>query len=138
MKVVFDTNTVVSALLFERGRLSWLRAHWQRQDVTVLASRATVDELIRVLAYPKFRLDKADIEALLADYLPYTTAVMAAHASGSPRCKDPDDQVFVDLALAGKADVLVTGDQALLEINLGIAVESAAMYRGRFSDLGSA
>jgi putative PIN family toxin of toxin-antitoxin system len=132
VRVVFDTNTVVSALLFERGRLGWLRTHWQRDDVIALVSRATVDELIRVLTYPKFQLDKADIEALLADYLPYTEPVDVTPRKGSPRCADADDQMFVDLAIAGRAEVLVTGDRALLKMDFATATEDAESYRKRW------
>lgn len=132
MKVVFDTNTVVSALLFEHGQVSWLRTHWRGGHATALVSRVTVDELIRVLSYPKFDLDRANIEALLADYLPYTEPVDALPKKANPRCRDADDQMFVDLAIAGKADALVTGDRALLEMKLGIAVENAGTYRRRF------
>lgn len=132
MRVVFDTNTVVSALLFEQGELSWLRLHWRLGRATALVSRATVGELIRVLTYPKFGLEKAEIEALLADYLPYTEAVEVSPQKTNPRCRDADDQMFVDLAIAGKADVLVTGDRALLEMKIGSAVEKAATYRSRY------
>jgi putative PIN family toxin of toxin-antitoxin system len=131
VRVVFDTNAVISALLCEHGRLSWLRAHWQRDDITALASRQTVTELIRVLAYPKFALDKHEIQALLADYLPFTEPVNVSSRLRTPRCKDTADQKFVDLAVAGRADVLVTGDKALLEMEFGIAVENAAAYRRR-------
>lgn len=131
MRVVFDTNTVVSALLFAHGRLSWLRDHWRRDDVSVLVSRPTVDELIRVLTYPKFDLDKLEIEALLADYLPFTEPVEVSPQPQAPRCQDKDDQMFVDLAIQGRADVLVTGDNALLAMDIGVAIESAADYRRR-------
>ena len=124
MRVVFDTNTVISALLFGHGQLSWLRDHWRSNEVFALVSRPTVEELIRVLAYPKFNLDKVEIEALLADYLPFTEAQ-------SPQCRDADDQMFVDLAIQGEANVLVTGDRALLAMDFGVAVESAADYRCR-------
>ncbi len=131
MRVVFDTNTVVSALLFEHGRLSWLRAHWRREDVIALVSKGTIEELIRVLTYPKFALEKADIEALLSDYLPFTTPVDLTSLPHTPRCKDPDDQIFVDLAIEAKADVLVSGDHALLQMDMGIVVENAVEYRQR-------
>ena len=131
MRVVFDTNTVVSALLFAHGRLSWLRDHWRRDDVSVLVSRPTVDELIRVLTYPKFDLDKLEIEALLADYLPFTEPVGVSPQPQAPQCQDKDDQMFVDLAIQGRADVLVTGDNALLAMDIGVAIESAADYRRR-------
>ncbi|MFQ5518388.1 MAG: putative toxin-antitoxin system toxin component, PIN family, partial [Mariprofundus sp.] len=72
LRLVFDTNSVVSALLFEQGRLAWLRLFWQQEEHRPLASRATIQELIRVLAYPKFKLGEQQIQALLADYLPFT------------------------------------------------------------------
>jgi putative PIN family toxin of toxin-antitoxin system len=132
VRVVFDTNVVVSALLFENGRLSWLRSHWRRDDIVALVSRATVDELIRVLTYPKLGLDKAEIEALLADYLPYTEPVELSPKIESPRCRDENDQMFVDLAIDGRAAVLATGDRALLEMDFGIKIEDAAAYRKRW------
>ena len=131
MRLVFDTNTVVSALLFGQGQLSWLREHWRGNDVVALVSRPTVDELIRVLAYPKFSLDKVEIEALLADYLPFTEAVSVSTQTQSPQCRDSDDQMFVDLAIQGQANVLVTGDRALLEMDFGVMVENAAAYKRR-------
>jgi len=70
-RVVLDTNCIVSGLLFSRGRLAWLRGAWQSGRFVPLVSRATAAELIRVLAYPKFKLDASEREALLADYLPY-------------------------------------------------------------------
>jgi len=128
VRVVFDTNTVVSALLFEQGRLSWLREHWRGDELAVLVSRPTVEELIRVLAYPKFALDKAEIDALLADYLPFTEPVVVSPLARAPKCKDKDDQMFVDLSIQGQADVLVTGDRALLAMDFGPVIETAAKY----------
>jgi putative PIN family toxin of toxin-antitoxin system len=133
VRVVFDTNTVISALLFGHGQLSWLRGHWRSNDVNALVSRPTVDELIRVLAYPKFNLDKVEIEALLADYLPFTEPVSVSPQAQSPQCRDSDDQIFVDLAIQGQADVLVTGDRALLAMDFGVAIENASDCRRRFS-----
>ena len=55
-RVVLDTNTVLSALLFVNGRLVPLRTAWQSSEVTPLLCAQTVEELLRVLAYPKFKL----------------------------------------------------------------------------------
>jgi predicted nucleic acid-binding protein len=55
VRVVFDTNTVLSALLFGRGRLAWLRQVWRQGMVVPIVSAATRAEIERVLAYPKFR-----------------------------------------------------------------------------------
>ena len=114
-RVVFDTNTVVSALLFAAGRLAWLRSAWREGAVIPLADRHTADELIRVLAYPKFRLSSADREELLGDYLPFAEVVPSGpRKPETPACRDPHDRVFLELAVTAGADALVTGDADLL------------------------
>ena len=175
-RLVLDTNILVSALLFQNGHLAWLRRSWQSRRISPLFCRATTDGLLRVLAYPKFRLDRNDITALLGDLLPYggcrkspspqrrvpqkplapagrgvgvrgeagkplfrrrPARACAATEPGrlpiatpsdaatvdqptptpeAPRCRDPHDQVFVDLLVATGADALVTGDGDLLAI----------------------
>ncbi len=118
MRVVLDTNVVISALLFPRGRAATLREAWFDGRFMPLTDRPCVDELIRALAYPKFKLSQGDIQALLADYLPYAEAVDTVGVGGVkvPVCRDPDDQKFLVLAEMGRADVLITGDKALLAL----------------------
>lgn len=135
MRVVFDTNTVVSALVFEHGQLSWLRDHWRSGEVTALVSRSTVDELIRVLAYPKFDLNKTEIEALLADYVPFTSVISVPSQLQSPKCSDINDQMFVDLAIQGQASILITGDRVLLAMDIGVSIERAADYKHRLGQV---
>lgn len=114
-RVVFDTNVVLSALLFESGRLAWLRAAWQSGAVLPLTSRETVTELLRVLAYPKFQLTAIEREDLLAEYLlPAALVAMPRRRPSLPLCRDPKDRPFLALALAGHAAALVTGDADLL------------------------
>jgi uncharacterized protein len=113
--VVIDTNLVLSALVFGGGRLSALRTAWQSGQCVPLVSTATAAELMRVLAYPKFKLSAADREELLADYLPHCRSVrIPARLPKLPVCRDANDQMFIELAAVGKADFLVTGDKDLL------------------------
>jgi putative PIN family toxin of toxin-antitoxin system len=114
-RAVFDTNVVLSALLFTRGRLSWLVGHWQTGNCLPLASRATAAELVRILAYPKFRLFADEQLEALSAYLPCCEAVEIAEPCPI-FCRDANDQPFLDLAQSGKADVLVTGDKDLLAL----------------------
>jgi putative PIN family toxin of toxin-antitoxin system len=66
---------------------------------------------------PKFRLSTDEQHELLADYVPYCTTVrMPARPPSTPPCRDPADAVFLQLAIAGNADHLVTGDQDLLSL----------------------
>ncbi len=115
--VVFDTNVVLSALVFAGGRPALLRAAWQSGRCVPIASTATAAELMRVLAYPKFKLSAADREELLADYLPCCRSVrIPARLPKLPRCRDPNDQMFIELAAIGGADFLVSGDKNLLAL----------------------
>jgi putative PIN family toxin of toxin-antitoxin system len=133
-RVVFDTTTVLSALLFPSGRLAWLRQHWREGECTPLISRATAAELTRVLTYPKFSLSVEDRRELLADYLPYCV-VAEINQTCNLLCRDPKDQPFLDLAESGNADVLVTGDNDLLVLagQTRFAIESPEVYRRRFA-----
>lgn len=116
-RVVIDTNLVLSALVFAQGRLAPLRHAWQGTHCQPLVSSVTAAELIRVLAYPKFKLTAADQQELLADYLPYCTIVrMPAKSPTTPACRDSFDLPFLQLAFAGKAKYLVTGDRDLLSL----------------------
>ncbi len=113
-RVVIDTNLVLSALVFG-GSTAKLRLAWQSDRLIPLVSKATITELIRVLAYPKFKLTKDEQEDLLADYLPFCdTVLLPEQLPTIPECRDPFDEPFLVLALVGKADYLVTGDRDLL------------------------
>jgi uncharacterized protein len=117
VRAVIDTNILLSALVFSRGGLSRFRQLWQDEEFTPLVSKPTLTELIRVLAYPKFKLTSLDREDLLADYLPYCETVsMPTEPPQIPLCRDPFDEPFLHLALIGQAEYLITGDQDLLSL----------------------
>ena len=116
-RVVLDTNLVLSALVFAHGRVAALRHAWHDARCHPLVSQVTVAELIRALTYPKFKLSPEQQQELLADYLPFCVIVrMPAKAPKTPACRDPFDLPFLRLAIAGKADYLVTGDRDLLSL----------------------
>jgi len=117
LRVVLDTNVVLSALVFGGGTASRVRRAWQHGTLRPLVSTATVQELVRVLAYPKFRLSRAEQDELLADYLPYTETVRIPRPPPPvPACRDVLDEPFMHLAVAGKARALVSGDRDLLAL----------------------
>ena len=117
MRVVLDTNVVLSALVFGGGTAGLVRQAWQRAAFLPLVSTATAHELVRVLGYPKFCLSAAEQDELLADYLPYAQTVrIPTPPPAVPECRDALDAPFMQLAVAGKAKVLVSGDRDLLAI----------------------
>ncbi len=129
MRVVLDTNVLISALLFT-GAPSGLVPLWQSGAITVLLSRAILDEYLRVLSYPRFQLTEAEIRALVEEeLLPYFEVVSPKKRLRVIR-RDPSDDKFLECAVAGKADVIVSGDNDLLELGnyQRIRIQSAAAF----------
>lgn len=117
VKVVLDTNCIISALLFSRQKMAWLRHAWQAGEFAPVVSKETATELITVLSYPKFKLTKPEQTLLLADFLPYAQTVASFKTPPDlPQIRDPHDQVFLNLAVASHAEALVSGDDDLLVI----------------------
>ena len=115
MRVVLDTNVVVSALLFT-GISSKLVQLWQGGTITALVSRTILEEYLRVLSYPKFKLSEGDIRGLIQEeLLPYVEVVKTRRRLRVVD-RDPSDDKFVECAVAGKARVIISGDKDLLSI----------------------
>ncbi len=137
MRIVLDTNVVLSALLFQHGHLTWLRARWMQGFITPLIDKPCAEELLRVFAYPKFRLTPGEIETLLGGYLPFTETVIQTRSGHEdlPRCADSHDQKFLLLAHNGDAEILVTGDRALLELagHTRFEIHTPAQFRERLA-----
>ena len=113
VKVVVDTNVLVSALLFG-GKPGKLIPLWQRGTIRPLASKEIIDEYLRVLTYPKFKLAEEEINFLLyQEILPYFEVI---NVGSGPRIikKDPEDDKFIRCALTGKAKLIISGDKHLL------------------------
>ena len=139
-RVVLDTNVLLSALLFHAGSLTWLRHAWQSDTIRPLASQDTTVELIRVLHYPKFRLTRDEREDLLGDYLQRCETVRVTIPAEIPDCRDPFDRPFLELALAARADALLTGDKDLLILAgvFSVPILTPVAFRSRLRDFSAA
>jgi putative PIN family toxin of toxin-antitoxin system len=136
-RVVLDTNVVLSALLFKSGRVGWLVPLWTSGRIVPIVSKATACELIRVLAYPKFKLGESERQAVLAAFLPYAETVKTRAVAAGARCRDPHDEMFLTLAAHGRADFLVTGDADLLSVEAFPAcpIITPDQFRRKLSDV---
>lgn len=132
-RAVLDTNVVISALVFARERTAWMHWAWQSGVYVPLISTATAVELIRVLEYPRFDLGRVEREAVLAHYLPMCSVVdvPAKPEAAIPACRDVADRAFLELAVAGKADYLVSGDADLLAVASRFPIPIVAPARFR-------
>ena len=115
IRIVVDTNVLISALLFG-GTPGKLIELWKKGTIRPLASREVIDEYLRVLAYPKFRLTEDEIGYLLfREILPHFKIVSAGQGK-SVVMADPSDDKFIWCALAGKAEYIITSDKHMLSI----------------------
>lgn len=118
-RVVLDTNVWLDWLVFADPGLATLRAAVASGASEIWIDEACADELARVLAYPlgRFTLDAAGQARALAEALALAKRWDdPAREAKLPLCRDPDDQKFLELAAACRAQVLVTKDLELLRL----------------------
>lgn len=118
-RIVFDTNVLLSLFVFADSRFAPLRSEIEASRWLALSNERCLGEFRRVLAYPMFKLDAAAQEAALAAYVALATMVDADPAGDAitlPKCRDKDDQKFLELARDGSAHWLVSADKALLKM----------------------
>lgn len=140
LRVVLDTNVVLSVVVFHDERFAPLVRAWRAGDVVPLVDDACVAELERVLDYPQFAHRFAGRAAALGEYLPWTERVdTSGQGAGLARCRDPDDQKFIVLAHAGRAETLVTSDALLLGVRrrVSFAVETPKAFLARLGQRGA-
>ncbi len=150
--LVLDTNVVFDLLHFDDATARPLRLALEAGRLRCVVTEATRDEWRRVLDYPEFGLDPAQRAALVRRYQSLSELVPAVAAGASPpvrgtpihdgllyparqkpmggrmplpRCSDPDDQMFIELAAAVPAQGLVSKDRALLRLRR----RCAALFR---------
>ncbi len=113
MRVVLDTNIFISMAL--RGIVSKIDDEWKAEKFTILVSDEIVSEYLKVLQRPKLHLSASTISAIInriyrkAKFVIPTEKIVVVKA-------DPTDDKFLEAAIAGSADVIVSGDHHLLEL----------------------
>ncbi|MGA9164282.1 MAG: putative toxin-antitoxin system toxin component, PIN family [Thiobacillus sp.] len=133
--LVLDTNVVLDLLNFDDAAAQPLRDALIDGRVRCAVTDATFGEWQRVLGYPEFALDAVQRAALAARYRELSTLIaMDTAVSGlphkgtpihyglkpvwnrMPRCSDPDDQKFIELAATARAEALISKDRAVLKL----------------------
>jgi putative PIN family toxin of toxin-antitoxin system len=130
-RVVLDTNVVLSALLFQGGNPSV--ALLKAQNGQLLGSDETLLELAEVMNRPRFDryFERSIRQKLVAEYFNACEAVPVLYPIRA--CRDPKDDKFLEVAVHGRADAIVTGDADLLDLNpfRGIAIITPREYLER-------
>jgi putative PIN family toxin of toxin-antitoxin system len=129
MRLVLDTNVVVSALLWH-GLPSKLLKLGLERDIVFFTSSPLLAELTDVLSRPKLRRQISRSQMSVAQLICiYSESTVSVQARPVPRIvSDPNDDVVIGTALAAEADFVVTGDLALLLVERyqGIRIVSVA------------
>lgn len=108
--MVLDTNAVLDWLLFDDPAAQPMSAAVTQGRLLPITNDACFAELERVLHYPRLGLDGARRDAVLAAYRESVQWIDASASGDVPRCRDRDDQKFLDLAAAARVDFLLTRD----------------------------
>ncbi|MGB0745237.1 MAG: putative toxin-antitoxin system toxin component, PIN family [Opitutales bacterium] len=111
MKVVLDTNVLVSALLTKGTPPDQLYRAWESGRFDLAISTWQIDELRRVLSYEKLRPYLNPVEASLLLENIDSMALIIEVSAPRDESPDPDDNWILACAVIGKADLLVTGDK---------------------------
>jgi len=135
VRVVLDTNVLVSALLKRDGTPARiLRAVWDG-NLELLLSAPMRDELAAVLDYPKIRRRLAVVGTdvgLFLELLPFFTTTVELGEVTVAKPRDADDWMVLATLVAGRADWLITGDMDLLALSSQFPILTPTAFVERF------
>lgn len=131
MKVVLDTNVLLSGLMFPDGAPGRVVAAWRQARFELVISVPQLAEIGRALAYPKIRRllgwDDQRIEQFIRQlYVRSQVVDLAGTSVEVPR--DPDDIPILATLVAARADVLISGDGDLLALRDRYAIQTPAEF----------
>ncbi len=118
MRVVLDTNVIISATLIEGGNEDRIIRAWGRGAFELVLSPQIVEEMGRVLSYERLRkfrwMTEEEIVTLLQTLA--TEGILVPGKVTVKASRDPEDDKFLAAALEAQADYIVTGDKDLLDL----------------------
>jgi putative PIN family toxin of toxin-antitoxin system len=115
--VVLDTNILLDIFVFNDERALQLKKALFDKATQFLASQKTIEEFADVISRPLFKLDKQTQTAILAQWQSIAEQKDDSNLASAPwQCQDPDDQIFLDLAYQLRPTILISKDNAVLQI----------------------
>ncbi|MGC2039976.1 putative toxin-antitoxin system toxin component, PIN family [Paraburkholderia caledonica] len=147
LRAVLDSNVWIDILVFDDPHTRPIRAALENGTLAAVIDARCLAELTYVLDYPQFAGRNVDKSAALAVVARLAQMVeLAAEPEDSrplPKCKDRDDQKFLELAHAARADWLVSKDRAVLKLakrvarDFGFQIAQPAPFAALLTDLVS-
>jgi putative PIN family toxin of toxin-antitoxin system len=115
MKIILDTNVFISGIFF-RGPPSQILENWQKQRFQIVLSEHILIEYQRVAEELSYKYPQVDIAPIIELVTIYGQLIDTKSIDIS-LCEDPDDDKFIECAVAGKCDIIVSGDKHLLKLS---------------------
>ena len=132
MRAVVDTNILVRAVIKPSGSVGPVLQRLRQRDYLLLISRATLDELVDVLSRPRLRAKYGISDPVLRAVvrLMILRGELVSPQRRITACRDPKDDKFLEVAVGGRADVVVSGDADLLSLDPfeGIPIVTPARF----------
>ncbi len=139
-KVVLDTNVLISSLLKSESKARDIHRLVLRREIELYTSVDLINELSRVLEYPKFKFEKLQKEVFLKNLTRVVIILANPKLKINVIKKDPPDNKFLECAVEAKADYLISGDNRhLLPFNnfQGIRIVSPSQFLRLYQKLNS-
>ena len=138
MRLVLDTNVLVSGLLFPGGPPSRLVAAWRSGAFDLVMSDFLIDELVRTWHHlaPRLKFKPTDLDDFLdtlrlrSEMLQFDTDMLSKASAACLR--DPNDVPILAMRIGAAADFIVTGDKDLLAVAGAYPILSPAAFDARF------
>ncbi len=135
MRVVLDTNVLLSGLMYPRSTPGRIVAAWRGAAFDVVMSRAQLTEVARVLGYPKvariLRWEREMVERFLKQLYLRSVIVELPEELSVEVPDDPDDSPILASLIAGEAELLVSGDSDLLSLRGQYPIVTPAEFVAR-------
>ena len=130
-KVVLDTNIVVSAAICEDGNPAKIFEMLLLEEITNHTTEQIIDEIKKVMARPKItkRLSMVEVGFIVSNFERFSQKIKTKEVINEVK-DDPDDNKFIECAVAASADYIITGDEHLLKIEefRGIRIVSCTEF----------
>lgn len=115
MKIVLDTNVFISGIFFSGPPAQILKA-WKEQKIQIVLSKGILDEYQRVAEELSKKFPSVNIEPII-ELLTIYGEVVETEGITVTACEDPDDNIFLECAIASNSKIIVSGDNHLLKIS---------------------
>jgi len=138
MRAVVDTNILVGYLITHRPPIAEvIDVHLARGDFTLLTSPVLLEELDRVLQYPRLHgYYDAETRVRFVALITALSEIVNLPDEVPRICRDPDDDWVIACAVAGEADFIVSGDRDLLDLRQvgDVPIISARQFLARLQE----